>query len=535
MFLLRLLCRVTCLDIVLRWAPYRLSTSCFFIGVLDFGGPCHSPPHGASSVLAWACVKSSLHITACCLLVFWWAMFERLPFEPATPAGVVTAVVHACQESRLRSAVPLAAALHGKPLGVVATTLAKQLVLCTADGLCMRRPPKALWKVLLVCFMLCSSWIYPEESQWKRTNVHVETLWAACAVCRSLLWLSGCKRRRWAYKAGLLLEDWHIGRHYGGKTDQNIGPRSMSVVLWTAWSHCSLRLSSPNLMFVVCSVLARTLVRFCTVGLLLVLTMSEWLASAVNVVHSTAVSPGGGWSMVLCYFVRIAVTVGGCGTRPCVKLILLSPSSLSVVLTLACAFLPWSSGKFALGATAAKTLPATVAGARTFQSFSFSAWIPHPSCFTGWPTKWFSLLICISCSAACCCCWLAWSPWFVCPLQFTLVGYLVWYQACCCWLATSGKKVVIRLWPRCHRPCHWFCPRWGQKGAGHTACQCRFACQGFATCFWYYLSCCLSAYWPVVKQSVRFAVSICSMPWNDHERAWALSRVRFVISAPSQV
>ena len=39
---------------------------------------------------------------------------------------------------------------------------------------------------------------------------------------------------------------------------------------------------------------------------------------------------------------------------------------------------------------------------------------------------------------------------------------------------------------------------------------------------------------PVVKQSVRFAVSICSMPWNDHERAWALSRVRFVISAPSK-
>ena len=28
-FLLRLLCRVTCLDIGLRWAPYRLSTSCF--------------------------------------------------------------------------------------------------------------------------------------------------------------------------------------------------------------------------------------------------------------------------------------------------------------------------------------------------------------------------------------------------------------------------------------------------------------------------------------------------------------------------
>ena len=39
---------------------------------------------------------------------------------------------------------------------------------------------------------------------------------------------------------------------------------------------------------------------------------------------------------------------------------------------------------------------------------------------------------------------------------------------------------------------------------------------------------------PVVKQSVRFAVSNCSMPWNDHERAWALSRVRFVVSAPSK-
>ena len=38
----------------------------------------------------------------------------------------------------------------------------------------------------------------------------------------------------------------------------------------------------------------------------------------------------------------------------------------------------------------------------------------------------------------------------------------------------------------------------------------------------------------VVKQSVRFAVSKCSMPSNDHERAWALSRVRFVVSAPSK-
>ena len=136
-------------------------------------------------------------------------MFCRVPFCPATPAGVVGAVARACQESGLGLLVQLTADLEGKSVGVIASCLAKQLALCTVDGLCMRRPPKALWKVLLDGYLLCSSWIFPEDSQWKKANVHVETLWSACAVCRSLLWLSGSKRRRWAYKAVLLLEDQH--------------------------------------------------------------------------------------------------------------------------------------------------------------------------------------------------------------------------------------------------------------------------------------------------------------------------------------
>ena len=157
----------------------------------------------------------------------------------------------ACQESRLRDLVQLAGALHGKPLGVVATTLAKQLVLCTADGLCLRRPPKALWKVLLVCFMLCSSWIYPEDSQWKRTNVHVETLWAACAVCRSLFVAFGFQNGVVGLtKPACSWKNWHRQALWEGRQTETLDQGRLSVVLWTAWSHCSLRLSSPNLMFV---------------------------------------------------------------------------------------------------------------------------------------------------------------------------------------------------------------------------------------------------------------------------------------------
>ena len=345
-----------------------------------------------------------------------------------------------------------------------------------------------------------------------------------------------------------------IGRHYGGKTDRNIGPRSMSVVLWTAWSHCSLRLSSPNLMFVVCSVLARTLVRFCTVGLLLVLTMSEWLASAVNVVHSTAVSPGGGWSMVLCYFVRIAVTVGGCGTRPCVKLILLSPSSLSVVLTLACAFLPWSSGKFALGdrmPMCRQAFPGSkvvvlvllqgdgrqnIAGdscRRKDLSIIFVFRMNPPPLmlhrltdqviFTPYMHFLFGcVLLLLACMVPLICmplaihtCWLL----GVVPSMLLLIGNF-WKESghqAVAPLPSSLPLVLSRV--RAER-------RWPRVNAALRA-RALPPVSG-VTCR---VPQCLL---PVVKQSVRFAVSICSMPWNDHERAWALSRVRFVISAPSK-
>ena len=39
---------------------------------------------------------------------------------------------------------------------------------------------------------------------------------------------------------------------------------------------------------------------------------------------------------------------------------------------------------------------------------------------------------------------------------------------------------------------------------------------------------------PTVKQSVRSAIANCSLGWNDHERVWAMSRVRFVVASPSK-
>ena len=278
-------------------------------------------------------------------------MFERLPFEPATPAGVVTAVVHACQESRLRDLVPLAAALHGKPLGVVATTLAKQLVLCTADGLCMRRPPKALWKVLLVCFMLCSSWIYTLKSLSGRERTYMWRLYgllvrfvAPCCGFRVANGVVGL------IKPACFLEDWHRQALWREDRPKHWTKVDVPSCCGPAWSHCSLRLSSPNLMFVVLFGVSQDIgAVFVLLGCsLCLLCRNGWPPPSMSFTPLRC-RPGGGWSMVLCYFVRIAVTVGGCGTRPCVKSILLSPSSLSVVLTLACAFLPWSSGKFALG------------------------------------------------------------------------------------------------------------------------------------------------------------------------------------------
>ena len=63
-------------------------------------------------------VKSTFHIAAACLLVplFFWFMFCRVPFCPATPAGVVGAVARACQESGLGLLVQLAADLEGNLL-----------------------------------------------------------------------------------------------------------------------------------------------------------------------------------------------------------------------------------------------------------------------------------------------------------------------------------------------------------------------------------------------------------------------------------
>lgn len=500
-------------------------------------------------------MKSSLHITACCLLVFWWAMFERLPFEPATPAGVVTAVVHACQESRLRDLVPLAAALRGKPLGVVATTLAKQLVLCTADGLCMRRPPKALWKVLLVCFMLCSSWIYPEKSQWKRTNVHVETLWAACAVCRSLLWLSGCKRRRWAYKAGLLLEDWH--RQALWREDR---PKH--------WTKVDVRRAVDSLVSLQ---LAAVLPQLDVCGLF---GVSQDMGAVLYC-----------WVAPCAYYVGMAGLRRQCRSLHCgvarrwlehgalllrthcrdsrrLRYKAMRQVNFAQSFFLVCrvdtrvrisAMEQWEIRTRRPNANVPSSLPRKqgccpcspprrrppkhcrrqLQAQGPFNHFRFPHETPTPHASqVDRPSDFHSLYA------------------FLVRLRVVAVGLhgpLDLYAPCnsrllATWCGTKHAVVdwqlLERKWssgcgPAAIVPAIGFVQGKGRKALATRRVNAALRARALPpvsgiTCR---VPQCLL---PVVKQSVRFAVSICSMPWNDHERAWALSRVRFVISAPSK-
>ena len=85
-----------------------------------------------------------------------------------------------------------------------------------ARALCLRRPPRLLWFVLLHVFVLCTGWLFPGQNRWRKTSSAVERLWASAAVCRSLLWLSGQYRNRTAKKVGQLLEPrfrWVLWRH----------------------------------------------------------------------------------------------------------------------------------------------------------------------------------------------------------------------------------------------------------------------------------------------------------------------------------
>ena len=188
-------------------------------------------------------MKSTFHIAAACLLVpivFLVHVF-RVPFCPATPAGVGGAVARACQESGLGLLVQLAADLEGKSVGVIASCLAKQLALCTVDGLCMRRPPKALWKVLLTGTSCVVAGSFLKILSGKKANVHVETLWSACAVCRSLLWLLAAKDGVGPTRPFCSLKT-STGKLLEREDRPNIGPGPMFGVQSAVWFPCSLLL-----------------------------------------------------------------------------------------------------------------------------------------------------------------------------------------------------------------------------------------------------------------------------------------------------
>lgn len=91
----------------------------------------------------------------------------------------------------------------------LAREIALKLVACTSDSLCLRHPSKHVWRMLRECFVACTAWLFPAHMKWKRSNKHVELVWAASCVCRSILWLSANRHSRWAKKAGSLLEPRH--------------------------------------------------------------------------------------------------------------------------------------------------------------------------------------------------------------------------------------------------------------------------------------------------------------------------------------
>lgn len=122
------------------------------------------------------------------------------------------------------------AELHGLSLMAcddvrdLAGLVAKCLVSCTSHTLSLRRPQKAVWLVLRACFVICTDWLFPPHLRWRRSNKHVELLWAACCACRSVLWLASNSRCKWVRKAGMLLAPAH--RHAIWREDRPKG--------WTA-------------------------------------------------------------------------------------------------------------------------------------------------------------------------------------------------------------------------------------------------------------------------------------------------------------
>ena len=121
---------------------------------------------------------------------------------------VIHGCIDACKNSGVEQLRSVPTTDMGEPTPVT-HAVAKCLFDATSHALCLRRPPSAVWHVLSICFSICTDWLFPPHMKWKRSNQHVELLWAACCVCRSLVWLSCNRHCRWGRKAGMLLEPAH--------------------------------------------------------------------------------------------------------------------------------------------------------------------------------------------------------------------------------------------------------------------------------------------------------------------------------------
>ena len=153
-----------------------------------------------------------------------------------TTHDVCMACCDMCVASGLAPLTDSALFASGSSASTCSDWLAKKLLLVTGQALCSRRVPKLLWTVLLHVFLLCSAWLLPSDSRWRRTSPPVERLWACSAVCRSLLWLAGQYKCSTARKVGQLLE-----------------PR-FRWVLWRQcrprdWSKTELRACADELLF----------------------------------------------------------------------------------------------------------------------------------------------------------------------------------------------------------------------------------------------------------------------------------------------
>ena len=141
-----------------------------------------------------------------------WSQIANICQQNMQPDKTALNICHACFRMCAATSVDTLN-LHVDLLGDRTTSvsacadgLVKRLLLCTGDALCLRRPPKVLWHVLLHIMIVCTTWLFPCHSRWRKTSPSVEKLWACAVACRSLLWLSGQYNSGTARRVGQLLE-----------------------------------------------------------------------------------------------------------------------------------------------------------------------------------------------------------------------------------------------------------------------------------------------------------------------------------------